>query len=303
MKYLDKCPICNNKALKMLYQGLKDKVFEQNQEQFSIIRCQHCGITFTNPQIEIDEYNRYYLTDKYIPYLPHKFKKYQRTLKLIHDALSKVFINKMKGVINPGYKILEIGCASGDFLLKCKKRGMEVWGVEIDKNAAQRAINNGLNVLAMSFEDAFDHLKEYKFDIIFMSHVFEHIQSPQQVLTYLNYLLNTDGRIIMLIPNIRSLTHYIFKQDFMHLDVPRHFFHYSPQSISYLAKIAGLYVDQVRYVSGPVAFLNSMVQKLKIKDYYPANSYFLRIILLLLIVILNRSHFGDEISVLLRKKL
>lgn len=302
MKYLKKCPICNNEHFRTIYSDLKDRLHEQNQEKFSIQSCQECGTILTNPQIELTEYAKYYPTNEYIPYVPQKIKKSQIISKLIHDTIVKLFIEKTRGVINPGQKILEIGCANGDFLLKCKNKGMEVVGVEIDKTIAKRAADRGLKVLGMSFEQAYHHVKDKKFDIIFMSHVFEHFQNPQKVLANIKNLLTERGTIILIIPNTNSITHFIFKKDCMHLDIPRHFYHYSPKNINYLAERNKLKIEKIRFVSGPPSFINSIRYKFHLKNLRLDKSYLLKILLLPMIIIFNIIKMGDEITVFLRKK-
>jgi len=301
MIYLKKCPICDNDKVQTIYDSLKDRLHEQNQEEFSLQKCQYCNSLFTNPQIELSEYSKFYPTDEYIPFLPQKVKKSQLIPKFVHDAIVKVFIEKTRGVINPGQKLLEVGCASGDFLLKCKKRGMDVTGVEIDKVVARRAAGKGLTVLDMSFEAAYQQLKDKKFDVIYMSHVFEHFQYPKTVLADARNLLNDNGKIVLIIPNIKSITHYLFKKDCMHLDVPRHFYHYSPESIRYLAGMNGLAVEKIRFVSGPASFLNSIRYTFGLINDKLDKSYLLKILLLPLMIIFNSIKSGDEIAVFLRK--
>lgn len=301
MIFLEKCPICDNDNIKTIYSRLKDRLHEQNQETFSLQRCQDCNNIFTNPQIELSEYGKFYPTDEYIPFLPQRIKRLQILPKLVHDAIVKIFVEKTRGVINAGHKILEIGCANGHFLLKCKKRGMDVTGVEIEKVVAKSATMKGLAVLDISFEEAYQYLKAQRFDIIFMSHVFEHFQQPKVILTYARNLLKNNGRIVLIIPNIKSMTHYLFKKDSMHLDVPRHFFHYSPESIKYLAEMNGLAVEKIRFVSGPPSFLNSISYKFHLKNIKLDKSYLLKILFLPLMIILNSFKLGDEITVFLRK--
>jgi 2-polyprenyl-3-methyl-5-hydroxy-6-metoxy-1,4-benzoquinol methylase len=301
MIHLKTCPICDDNNITAIYCGLMDRLHEQNQEAFSLQRCQNCNNIFTNPQIELTEYSKFYPTTEYIPYIPQRVKKSQILPKLIHDAIVKIFIEKTRGVINPGKKLLEVGCANGDFLLKCKKRGMDVTGVEIDKVVAKRATKKGLAVLDISFEEAYQYLKDQRFDIIFMSHVFEHFQQPKAILAYARNLLKDNGKIVLIIPNIKSITHYLFKKVSMHLDVPRHFFHYSPETIRYLAEMNGLAIEKIRFVSGPPSFLNSIRYKFHLKNIKLDKSYLLKILFLPLMIIFNSLKLGDEITVFLRK--
>jgi len=302
MKYLNKCPICDQQDIETIYSDLTDRLYDQNTENFSLQNCPGCGNTYTNPQVEYSEFGKFYPTDNYVPYLQHAIKKHQVFSKLLYDGLSKIFINKFWGTISPGLRMLEIGCSNGDFLLKCKNKGMSVLGIEPDNNAAQRAIKRGLEVLPLSFEEAYPHIKNQKFDVIFMSHVFEHIQNPKTVMKLLASLLSDNGKIIIVVPNINSFNHKLFGKNWMSLDVPRHYFHYSPASLEYMANISDLSVDKTRFVSGPTSFLNSIRYRLNVKNFKIHNKYLLKTIVLPIVVVLNALKKGDEIAVLMQKK-
>lgn len=301
MIYLNKCPICNHQDIETIYSELTDRLYDQNTEHFSLQNCPSCSNTFTNPQIEYSEFSKFYPFDDYVPYSQHSFKRNQIFLKLLYDAFSRIFINKFRGTISHGLKILEIGCSNGDFLLKCKHKGMHVFGIEPDKNAAQRAMKKGLEVLPNSFEESYPKIKNQKFDVIFMSHVFEHIQNPKRVIKHLANLLDDNGRVVILVPNINSVNHRLFGKNWMPLEVPRHYFHYSPKSMKYLANSAGLSVEKIRFVSGPTSFLNSIRYKLNFKKFKMHNKYLLKMFTLPIVIVLNAFKKGDEIAVFMRK--
>jgi len=301
MKYLTKCPICKSSNITTLHRGLSDNRYKTSQEKFDLQHCTDCGIVFTNPQIEFAEFSKFYPPDAYVPYLNHSIKKYQFLSKFLYDGFTKLFIDKFRGVIMSGGKLLEVGCSNGGFLLKCQKRGMKVTGVEPESKAARTAANRGLDIIPLPIEQAYHRLKDQRFDVIFMSHVFEHIQQPRKVLRLLKRLLTDSGKIIMLIPNIDSVIYKFFKDNWMLLDIPRHFFHYSPKNINYLIQNSGLHIEKVRFVSGPISVLNSIRYRLNIKKFQVHDKYLVKTMTLPLVIFLNAIRKSDEVAIFIRK--
>ena len=67
------------------------------------------------------------------------------------------------------------------------------------------------------------------------------------------------------VPNINSWQAGWFKEEWLHLDVPRHQWHISPETLTTLATRCGLPVERVRHFSlehGPFAILQGIATKL-----------------------------------------
>lgn len=67
-------------------------------------------------------------------------------------------------------KILDVGCGNGNFLYLMKKLGWDTYGVEVDRVAAQIAIQHGLNVFPGDIYQA--NFPDSYFDAVTMNHVY-----------------------------------------------------------------------------------------------------------------------------------
>lgn len=101
-------------------------------------------------------------------------------------------------------KVLDVGCASGNFGQMLKEiYGCEVWGVEPDTASAEIAGNKLDHVINSFFDSSVDIPAVNKFDCIFFNDVLEHLQQPEEALKLASDYLETNGCVIASIPNIR----------------------------------------------------------------------------------------------------
>lgn len=110
--------------------------------------------------------------------------------------------------IRPERRILDVGCACGDFAAILKERmPATVWGMELNQGSIDIAKKTG------AFEDIFkidlntfnsDEFSRFDgfFDNIIFGDVLEHINFPQDTLKKFIQLLNPEGEFILSIPNI-----------------------------------------------------------------------------------------------------
>lgn len=105
--------------------------------------------------------------------------------------------------------ILDVGCSVGNFggMIKAQ-RSAEVWGVEIDEDAAEIASQKLDKVFNESFDENLN-LPENKFDCIVFNDVLEHMVDPYNALEYAKSLLTKDGVVVASIPNVRFFTNVI----------------------------------------------------------------------------------------------
>jgi 2-polyprenyl-3-methyl-5-hydroxy-6-metoxy-1,4-benzoquinol methylase len=100
-------------------------------------------------------------------------------------------------------KILDVGCSVGNFgeLLKATRK-VEVWGVEIDEQAALIASQKLDKVICGSFDHKINLPFNY-FDCIVFNDVLEHMIDPFEALDFAKNLLEENGEVIASIPNVR----------------------------------------------------------------------------------------------------
>lgn len=168
-------------------------------DYFNIVRCKKCGLIYVNPRIKIEQKKENLKMLENVEY----FEKSRLRDNLIYqNVLNEIeSINKIKG------KILDIGCATGGFLLKAKERGWETYGVEINKNCAKFARQKyNLNVFAGELEDA--KFPSQYFDVVVMIHVIEHLYNPLTVIIEIYRILKERGLLYIITPNFNN---YIVK--------------------------------------------------------------------------------------------
>ena len=70
----------------------------------------------------------------------------------------------LKYIPESATKILEVGCNDGAFCATLKRPDREIWGVEMNEIAAQKATNICTFVLVGDFNSIFDQLPKNHFD-------------------------------------------------------------------------------------------------------------------------------------------
>jgi len=256
------CDYCNSDNYKVLIRS-EDYFFNKIQGEFEIVKCLNCNLIYTNPRIREEV-----LTQKYINILnydnrPLNFREKKGILlpfgkEFLTDffkyplckkkVLRKIiqypnFLRYKKKwqsrCIIPSYikdgKILEIGCSYGSYLFLLKKLGWLVKGIELNKEAVNYAVNNlNLDVKNTSIED---YKTDISFNLIYLSMVLEHVESPQEVLKKCFSLLKPNGKLILRIPDFSGCEVRIYKKYAYTLQLPYHLYHFTPNSIkNYLIK-------------------------------------------------------------------
>ncbi|MCP4574451.1 MAG: class I SAM-dependent methyltransferase [bacterium] len=103
-------------------------------------------------------------------------------------------------------RVLDLGCGSGAFgagLKADRGDGVEVWGMELDPDAAARAGQVLDRVLAGDVRRASAELVGERFDRIVLNDVLEHLPDPGELLRDLLPLLAPGGRLVASLPNVR----------------------------------------------------------------------------------------------------
>ncbi len=134
-------------------------------------------------------------------------------------------------------KLLDLGCGNGDYLLEMKYLGFSVYGIEVDPNSASIARSNNLEIITGELTD--NLYPENFFDAIYMNNVIEHLRNPEEVLTFCHKILKKDGLLTLKTCSNTSFAHNLYKENYRGLEVPRHFFIFSPGSLRRLAEKCG----------------------------------------------------------------
>jgi SAM-dependent methyltransferase len=165
--------------------------------------------------------------------------------------------------------VLDVGCGSGEYLLKMRKKGWRVFGVEPSRAAAIAGRNDGLEIFhgtlaQATFPDRF-------FDYVRANHSLEHMPNPHQVLAEISRILKPGGKLFVGLPNTASLEFRLFKQYWWHLCVPVHVYGYSLGNIQSILTQHGFHVTESYYSSNYASILGSLQIFVNRKNRRPAD--------------------------------
>lgn len=121
--------------------------------------------------------------------------------------------------------ILEIGSGHGEAIIQFDNLGFRVTGIEPDKMNVDN-INKVLKHSKVILDTAETFRSENKFDIVWMSHVFEHLVEPIQFLKRLQKSLKPGGILFIEVPNVEK------ENDYRKFTVVPHAFNFSKLSLS-----------------------------------------------------------------------
>lgn len=261
-----KCKICGN-SKKIVEYKVKEMMYGFRDE-FLYFECKKCGCL----QIaEIPTNMSKYYPNNYHGRVKSNKNKLNITTSLLkkrdkYAVFKKGLLGKLMYDFRPAVNmkilseipltkdsyILDVGCGKG-FLLKSLKRIGFNNLLGVDPYIDEAIINNGEVILQ---KKEIHEVKQMQ-DLIMFHHSFEHIANPLETLQSVSKILNKNGYCIIRVPTVSSYAWRHYKENWVQLDAPRHFFLHSKESMEILAKKAFLKVDKIIYDSTELQFWGS----------------------------------------------
>ncbi|MDR0777453.1 MAG: methionine biosynthesis protein MetW [Azonexus sp.] len=97
--------------------------------------------------------------------------------------LNRPDFDVIAGWIEPGHKVLDLGCGDGSLLKHLiDSRGVHGWGVEIDDANILAAIKNGINVIQGNLERGLDEFADQAFDHVVLSRTLQTVRHTEGIL-------------------------------------------------------------------------------------------------------------------------
>ena len=196
-----------------------------SKEKFRLEYLTETDMLVTQP-IPENLYN-YYESNNYISHTDEAktlLEKVYQTVKKIALKRKLELINKYA---NTSKTILDIGCGTGEFLITARKNNWHTLGVEINDEARNKSSKK--NITTYKF---IEEVKSSQFNIITLWHVLEHLKDLNGTITKISSLLDTDGTLVIAVPNYKSYDANYYKEYWAAYDTPRHLWHFSQRSIS-----------------------------------------------------------------------
>ena len=262
------CYNCNNTEF---VTHIKSKDFSVTKESFTVVTCDNCGFTFTNPRPTGSELGKYYLSEHYISHTNASKTLFEKIYQLIRKISIKRKYRLISSYASKG-KILDIGCGTGDFLNMCKQKQWKTNGIEPNERARRQCIDRyGLDVSeSVNLEEV-----EGRFDIITMWHVLEHVDKLNETIIHLQRLLSENGRIIIAVPNINSYDCSFYNKYWAGYDLPIHLYHFTKESIFNIFKKHKLKLDSVKEMPFDSYYVSLLSEEHKTGKKNPIRAFFI----------------------------
>jgi len=203
-------------------------------------------------------------------------KKDSKLVRVIKSTISYTHKINYNKIINASGKkknkgqLLEIGCGRGHLLKLAEEEGWIVTGLEPQYSKYTEAKNNVNGEIYNSTLESVNFT--YKYDVIILWHVFEHLENLGELLNKTKRILADDGVIIIGVPNISSLQYKIFSNNWFHLCAPAHNFQFSQKGIlslmnqSNMASYTAKHFDLIVSITGWFFSLQNLL--IKPNNYY-----------------------------------
>ena len=144
-------------------------------------------------------------------------------------------------------RLLDVGCGDGRFLAAMRTRGWDGDGIETDPVAADLARRRtGATVLETPIDSALIAAGSY--DMVSLLHVLEHVPDPRATLLAANRALRPGGTLLLALPNIRCVEATLFGARWYPLDLPRHYWGFTPAALAQIAGECGFVEPRFRYL-------------------------------------------------------
>ena len=205
---------------------------------FAWHRCPQCGLHFLSPRPGLENIADYYPAH----YAAYRVAidqerwglmrwKRRRNLRPAIAAVGSFFAQ-------PG-RLLDVGCATGNYLAEMRRRGWAVNGVEIQPQAAAYAREQlQLDVYNGDLLDA--PFETQSFEAVTLWDVLEHTHEPLAIMQAVRRLLRPGGIVAFSIPDLQSSDAAHFGKHWIGFDAPRHLYLFEDETITLLLQRAQL---------------------------------------------------------------
>jgi 2-polyprenyl-3-methyl-5-hydroxy-6-metoxy-1,4-benzoquinol methylase len=211
-----------------------------------LVKCRRCGLVYVNPRLtEREVMKRYtagYFFDDYLPSLAASRTGYDAAV--IRDHYT-TFVELSRVFAGPGRKLLDIGSGAGFFLKAVEETGWRAEGVELSETAAAYARDVvHVRTRAGRIEDA--DLPSDEYGLVTMLDILEHLFDPMAVLREVHRVLKPGGALIVMTPDLNSLSRRIYGKQWGALTPAEHLFYFTEKTLGRMLGEAGFRVQGIR---------------------------------------------------------
>lgn len=161
-------------------------------------------------------------------------KKFSGALEAAIAGLTWLKWRKLRAKLSRGDRLLDIGCGRGTLVRLARASGVEAFGVEREtpgQASLPWVFYRELTECAFPGEH---------FHAVVLWHVLEHLKDPQQTLAEIHRILKPGGWLSLAVPNFGGAQAQTSGNQWFHLDLPRHLWHFREPTLLTLLERTGL---------------------------------------------------------------
>jgi SAM-dependent methyltransferase len=242
----DPCVICGSSTAqrKFAIEGVSEQLVE----------CDSCGIGSLFPMPDSARIQSFYPAE----YYGTPTAKFEPLVESGVRAGSRARVRSLLAGIPDGSNVLDVGCGRGVMLRAALDLGYTAHGVEISEEAAAGVDLRAHIRIASDLAEA--GYETNSMDAVVLWHVLEHLPQPGRTLAEIRRILKPGGRLVLAVPNYASWQSRWAGADWFHLDLPRHLYHFSPDTLSILLHRYGFAKQTYRHfaaLQNPFGWLQS----------------------------------------------
>lgn len=225
------CPACSGP-------GRSTGIRRTTTRLFEVERCAACGLAFASPRPSEAELDEFYSTkyfrrpeDAEVGYTDYAGESWaQANAQRMWSVLTKW--EPSIHALRPR-TLLDVGCAFGDFALSAAADGWTARGVELADDARAEASAAGVEV-TKTLDEASDGN-----GLITMFHVLEHVLEPAETLRQAREKAAVSGRLVVELPQWRSLGRVLRRGGWSALTPPEHINFFDVRSMRFTLSATG----------------------------------------------------------------
>ena len=233
------CPICHGQGRTSLY-CIKG---------YEILECKACGgyslgeaplkvQDDSRSDYETDYFGRGATSEKLTGYF-----NYEAELEL-HIKNFAQYLKQIR-LHAKGNTLLDVGCASGHFLLAARKSGFLAKGLDVSAAATARVRELGFE--AWTGDPASIDISE-RFDVITLWETIEHVPDPDPLLQRIKKWLKPDGILMIGTGDNTSLVSRMLGKRWWYFVPPDHVVYYNPRALEIALKRNGYQIESSGHV-------------------------------------------------------
>lgn len=217
------CAICHASLLKPAAEIQTKDPFRMSRERFRLIQCASCFTWILNPRPSMQRMADYYQSD----FLFSRARVPNSLLGALAVAIQRLNLSsEVRWIfrhLKSGGVFLDYSAGNGQVIqeLRRHRNDLRCFATEFSHPFRQTLAT----VISADFVRAeIDEFpQDLKFDLIALFGVLEHVQDPKELLRRLGDRLNHGGKILLSVPNPRSLQKWLAGFRWYSWLVPRHF--------------------------------------------------------------------------------